>query len=185
MPAELSIDLDRDEPTTEHLPLRQRLRRRSPIRTIAGAGAVAIIAGVALAAASAVGGPSPAPAAPQPPPATVAEQHARVIAPATAAPGERVVVLAYRNSNVCGPAELRLDGGPLPQQILAYAGRDSNAYEQLFIWVDLPVWATPGTHRIDLLGPVQADRGGICGDHPERQLRIDSTAISITAKGSD
>jgi hypothetical protein len=112
----------------------------------------------------------------------VAEKYARLIAPATAAPGERVVVLAYRNSNLCGPAELRLDGRPLPQQILAYAGRGSDTYQQLFISVDLPLSATPGTHRIDLLGRVQPDRDGICGDHPERQLRIDSTAISVTPR---
>jgi hypothetical protein len=182
MPAELTIDLDRDEAATEHLPLRQRLRRRYPIRGIAGAGAVTV-AGVALAAASVVGGSSPPPASPASLPQTVAAQHARLIAPATAAPGQRIIVLAYRNQNLCGPAELRLDGRPVPQHHLTDAGPNPHTYQQLFIAMDLPRWATPGRHRIDLLGPVHSQTGDLCGDHPEQQARIDSTVISVTARG--
>jgi hypothetical protein len=185
MPAELTIDLDldRDDAAAEQLSLRQRLRRRYPIKKIAGAGAVAV-AGVALAAASLVERASPLPASPPSLPQTAAAQHAQLIAPATAAPGQRIIVLAYRNQNLCGPAELRLDGTPVPQHKLTDAGPEPHTYQQLFIAMNLPRWTTPGRHRIDLLGPVQSETGDMCGDRPEHQARIDSTVISITPRGS-
>ena len=45
--------------------------------------------------------------------------------------------------------------------------------------MDVPRAATVGTHQIELFGPVPSTQGGICGDVPELQARIDTASISI------
>jgi hypothetical protein len=105
--------------------------------------------------------------------------HSRLLAPATAAAGERVPVLAFRNTKLCGPTELRFDNAAVEQRIIRYAAPDSHTYPQIFMSMDVPRSAKPGTHEIELLGPVPSTHGAMCADVPERQGRIATATISI------
>lgn len=188
---ELTIDLD-DETATgrEPLPLLRHLRQR-PIRptartavlTLAAAGA--LIAAIELSGGNAASPPPPSAQHGTAPVPQSHEQPARLIAPATATPGEHLIVLGHRNPALCGPAELRFDGLPVRHKGLKYAGERGGTHPQLFMSMDVPRSAKPGTHQIELFGPVRSTRGGTCGDVPEHQARIDTTAISISPAPRD
>jgi hypothetical protein len=107
------------------------------------------------------------------------ELQSRLIVPASAAPGERLVVLAYRNPELCGPTELRLDGAAIPQQVLLYEGQHGRVYPNLFLALDLPASISLGTHRIALFGPVPSTGGTSCGDVAERRDQIATSPITI------
>ncbi|MEV6487131.1 hypothetical protein AB0M20_00630 [Actinoplanes sp. NPDC051633] len=175
---DLTIDLD-DQAAPEPVPILQQLRQR-PIRRTVRTAALTVAAAAALLVANALQGGDVA-APPLPAAAGSGEQRVRLIAPATATPGSHLVVLGHRNPVLCGAAELRFDGLPVRHKVIAYAGRTlGSAYQQVFMSMDLPRSATPGTHRIDLFGPVRSTSGSTCGDVPERQARIDTTSISIS-----
>lgn len=181
---ELTIDLDNaPQAGTRGLPDWRRFLRPSTRRTMTTAGLTAI---AALLVGYSIGGGRPLPngprAAPAPPVAVSDQQqgvHAVLLAPAAAGAGERVPVLAFRNPKLCGPAELRFDGAAVEQRIIRYAGPDSRTYPQIFMSMDVPRSAEPGTHEIELLGPVPSTQGAICADVPERQGRIAAATISI------
>ena len=178
---ELTIDLDEDRPGRP-----ERSRYRPTRKTIATTALTATAAGV-LAFAFVTGDTRPGVTGqPQPAPNTAAASDHRLryaaqfITPEAAAPGERVAVLANRNVTLCGPAELRFDGAAVPHRLTRYAaGQDRRSNPQFFMWMDVPRSARPGTHHIDLFGPVRAYRGSICTDVPERQARIATATITI------
>jgi hypothetical protein len=178
-----TIDLDTAPAAgTRGLPDWRRFLRPSTRRTMTTAALTAI---AALLVGYAIGGGRPAPDRPQaatarPLAASDGQQlHARLLAPATAAAGERVPVLAFRNPKLCGPTELRFDNAAVDQRIIRYAAPDSHTYPQIFMSMDVPRSAKPGTHEIELLGPVPSTHGAMCADVPERQGRIATTTISI------
>jgi hypothetical protein len=116
---------------------------------------------------------------------TTSRLNAQLNAPATATAGEPLTVLAYRNPKLCGPAELRFDGAPVPHKAIRYPGLDDLFHPQIFLSMDVPNSARAGIHHIELRGPVRSTRGTICGDVPEHQATIATTAISVTpAAGS-
>ncbi len=163
----------------------QQLRRRSTrqaVRSAAGtAAAVALVVAAALYGGHPAGSPTPSARSGTAPAPASYQQRADLIAPATAAPGERLVVLGHRNPGLCGPAELRFDGRPVRHETLTYTGRARDTDPRQFMSVDVPRSATPGTHRIDLFGPVRSAGGVTCGDVPEHQAHIDTVTISVTA----
>jgi hypothetical protein len=194
---ELTIGLD-DHAVTgrERLPILMRFRQRSIWRTVRSAPLIAAAA-VALFATNALPTKHDArpplssaqqetahmPTSPMQPQSH--EERVRLITPGTATQGQQLIVLGHRNSGLCGPAELRFDGNPVRHRILAYAGDHDDTYQQLFMSMDVPRSAAPGTHRIELFGPVRSTRGSICGDVPEHQARIDTATISINAAPQD
>jgi hypothetical protein len=178
---DLTIDLDTlSVPSTTRPSTWPTVLRSTPHRIMAtGLTAMAAL----LASHSVVGGRLP----PNPPPASAVpaagqpEPFARLIAPATARAGDRIPILAFRNPTLCGPAELRLDGAKPEQQTTAYARSDSPTNPRVFMAIDVPRTTKPGTHQIDLIGPVSTTRGAICADSPERQGHIATTTIAISA----
>ncbi len=184
---EPTIDLDNTpEPDTGGLPDWRRFLRRSTSRTMTTVGLTAI---AALLVGYAIGGEGTTPNQSQAVavrPAAVSDQesglHARLLAPATAAAGERIPVLAFRNPKLCGPTELRFDDAAVEQRIIRYAAPGSHTYPQIFMSIDVPRSAKPGIHEIELLGPVRSTHGAICADVPERQGRIATTTISIEVR---
>ncbi len=186
-----TIDLDdRAATDRERLPVLQRLRRRPLRRTVRTAALTLSAAGALLAAYALPGdnaaGPTPPSASRETAPAAPPHvQPARLIAPATATPGEHLIVLGHRDPALCGPAELRFDGLPVRHRVLRAAGARGDAYPQLFMAMDVPRSATSGTHQIELFGPVRSVQGDICGDVPEHQARIDTASISISPAQRD
>jgi hypothetical protein len=183
---ELTIDLDTaPQAGTKGRPDWRRYLRPSTRQTVTTAGLTAI---AALLVGYTIGGGRLAPNHPQAaaaPPAAVSDQqgrHARLLAPATAAAGERVPILAFRNTKLCGPTELSFDNAAVGQRIIGYPAPDSHTYPQIFMSMDVPRSAKAGTHEIELLGPVAATQGAICADIPERQGRIATTTISISLR---
>jgi hypothetical protein len=183
---ELTIDLDNPpEASGRGHPDRGRLLRPSTRQTVATAGLTAI---AALFVGYAIGDARPAPNRPQQAPVTpvaasdTPRPHARLVAPATATAGEPIAVLAFRNPQLCGPTELRLDDAPVKQQIIGYAAQEFDRYPQVVMSMDVPPSTKAGTHKITLLGPVPSTHGAICADTPERQGRIATTTISIGVK---
>jgi hypothetical protein len=181
---EPTIDLDNaPESGTSGLPDWRRFLRQSTRRTMTAAGLTAI---AALLLGYAIGGgrlPPNHPQAAAARPAAASDQqqavHARLLAPAAAGAGERVPVLAFRNPKLCGPTELRFDDAAVEQRIIWYAAPGSDTHPQIFMSMDVPSSAKPGTHEIELLGPVPSTHGAICADVPERQGHIATTTISI------
>jgi hypothetical protein len=176
-PADLTIDLDEDRP------VRPRRIRYRPTRNAIATAALTIAAGV-LTVGYAAGSETPPSAqagAPAPTAAPAEAGPAGFVTPSTAAPGERLTVLAYRNTTLCGPAVLHLDGAAMPQRVLTgyAAGQDGRTYRQFFMSMDVPRTARPGAHRIELWGPVRARGGEICSDVPERQARIATATLVI------
>lgn len=120
-------------------------------------------------------------AAPVAVPAPTAHTTLRVIAPQTAAPGERVPVVGFRDRRLCGPAQLWFDGVPATQQIVRYAGRLDADQSEVFMTMVVPGSATAGVHTIDLYGPRPGGTGPLCADVPEHQARLASTSIAVRA----
>jgi hypothetical protein len=187
---ELRSELDRDEITLgpDRPPPTTTLTKRR-LRRLLEAGLLVASTGVILLAAHATGGdgsPATPRTAPTPSPSARAEVGPlpqalpRLVAFQTAAPGERVIVLAYRNRRLCGPAELRFDGRPTPQKLRRYAGPPNPDHVEMFIAMDVPRSAEPGSHVIELYGPRQGGPGGpLCGDVPEHQARLATTTILV------
>jgi hypothetical protein len=183
---ELTIDLGEDRRGRP-----ERSRYRPTRKTIATTALTVTAAAGVLAFAYVTGDAQPGVTGqPQPAPSTAAVSEPRLrytdqfITPELAAAGERVTVVAYRNVTLCGPAELRFDGAAVPHRLTRYAaGQDRRSNPQFFMWMDVPRSARPGTHHIDLFGPVRAYRGNICTDVPERQARIATATITIENSG--
>ncbi|MEV6491310.1 hypothetical protein AB0M20_22245 [Actinoplanes sp. NPDC051633] len=179
---QLTIDLDLDHAQNHSSPERSHHWRRitrNPLQT------AAVIAGAALLLAShAIGGGTAkqAPAAAAPIPAnqtTTAQPHARLIVPETAVAGESLPVLAFRNSKLCGPAELRFDGAAIATSSVRLTAPNTHTYQELFMTIVVPLTARAGTHHLDLIGPVPAAHGQFCGDVPERQGTVASASMTI------
>jgi hypothetical protein len=190
-----SIELDRDEITfgRQRPPPTTTLSRRR-LRRLVEPGLLVAAIGVILLAVHATGGDG-TPAAggvdgrtmvtpSQPGRATEGapspRAQLRLVAPQTAVPGERLTVLAYRDRRLCGPTELRFDAKPTAQKLLRYADRPDPDYAEMFMAVDVPRSAKPGSHLIELYGPREGGPAGqLCGDVPEHQARLANATILV------
>jgi hypothetical protein len=167
----------------------QRLRRQGRLRRLADPLLLVVLAGSVFAATEMTGGRDPLygerPDAGQPaglgtPYQSPRSTGSRLVVPSTARPGERITVVGYRDSALCGPSELRFDGTVVDHRITATAAPYTPWLTELFIVMTVPAAATPGAHRIELFGPVASGRSGpICGDTPERHGRLAAEKISI------
>jgi hypothetical protein len=104
-----------------------------------------------------------------------------LIAPATARPGEQITVVGYRDRDLCGPTELRFDGYPVVHQIQATARPRSPDSLDVLMVMEVPAAAGPGTHHIQLWGPVRGGDYGVCGDIPVHQAQLDTIDIEISS----
>jgi hypothetical protein len=106
----------------------------------------------------------------------------RLLAPETASPGERLMVLAFRNRRLCGPAEIRLDGAPVAHRLARNIGPLDADWMEIFMTVDLPRSAAPGPREIELYGPMRGGpTGPICGDSPEHQGKLAGRTITVAS----
>jgi hypothetical protein len=175
---DLTIDLDDKPPLAPHLS--RRRRRRAIMTVLTAAGAVLVLA-YALTAGSGTTAHPPRNdvAAPAPAPAQVPAPYPRLIVPAAAAAGDTLIVLAYRNPELCGPTELRIDGVTTPTTIIPNAANEASAYPQAFLSIQIPRATATGSHQIDLYGPMPSKGGILCGAVAEHQARIATAAIAI------
>lgn len=188
---EIRIELSPDEITfgadpkpRSKSPTRRRVRRLAETGSLIAAAGAILLAAHTTSGDGSSGAPSARPATPsrfaQTPDASPTQQvHLRLVVPETAIPGERLIVLAYRNRRLCGKAELRFDGAPAAHELLRYAGPANQDHAQMFMTMEVPRSAKPGGHEIELYGPRQGRRGPICGDVPEQQGRLASATIAI------
>jgi len=161
-----TIDLDNP-------PARQR-SRRGPLRHIALTAAAVLVAALLLIAYGMAGESPPAPQAPsEKAPAPLP----RLVAPESVAAGSTVVVLIYRDFDLCGPTQVRLDGAPLEVATTGSAAPANHSW----ISIRIPAHTSGGTHRIELYGPMPAAGGVLCGRTPERQSRIATARITVHA----
>ena len=115
--------------------------------------------------------------------ARVATVREHLIAPRTAAPGEPLTVLAYRNARLCGPIELRFDGAAMRHRLAWYAGPRHPDRTEMALAVWVPRSAKAGRHEIELWGPVPGGQiHNLCGDRPEHQARLDTTTIMVVGR---
>jgi hypothetical protein len=154
-------------------------RRPRIVRRLVEPALALVAASLVLLAVHMNGGPTIPVAAPVAAPAPTARTALRLIAPQTAAPGERVPVVGFRDRRLCGPAQLRFDGVPATQQIVRYAGRLDADRSEVFMTMVVPGSATAGVHTIDLYGPRPGGTGPICADVHEHQARLASTSIAV------
>ena len=109
-----------------------------------------------------------------------AEGPPRLLAPQTASPGERITVLAYRNPRLCGSAQLRFDGAPVKHRLASYVGPQHPDRMEMFLTMQVPGSVTPGSHTIELYGPMPGgSTGPICADVREHQARLATTTITV------
>jgi hypothetical protein len=81
------------------------------------------------------------------------EETPRLIAPDTASAGEKVPLLAYRYRGPCGPVILTFDDTPVVHRLTRHAGAHGSGWTEMFMTLDVPESATPGSHEIALYGP--------------------------------
>lgn len=108
----------------------------------------------------------------------------RFVAPETAAPGERITVMAFRNRRLCGLAELRFDGMPVANRLDSYVGGQPDAgWMEMFLTMDVPQSASPGPHEIQLYGPVPGGfRDAMCADVHEHQGVLAAATIVVSRR---
>jgi hypothetical protein len=105
---------------------------------------------------------------------------ARLVVPSTARAGERITIVGYRDSALCGPSEVRFDGTAIDHRITATATPYAHHVTEMFMAMTIPAAAAFGTHHIELYGPVKGGRAGpVCGDAPERHGRLASAEIIL------
>jgi hypothetical protein len=104
-----------------------------------------------------------------------------LIAPATARPGQEITVVGFRDRDLCGPTELRFDGYPVTHEIQATARPRSPDSVDVLMVMEVPATTAPGTHHIQLWGPVRGGDYGVCGDVPVHQAQLDTVEIEISA----
>jgi hypothetical protein len=163
-----TIDLDNPPARQRSLP--------GPLRRFALTTAT-VLAAVLLIAYAMAAEPPPAPQAPSETAPAAPAPLPRLVAPASVAAGSTVVVLVYRDFDLCGPTKVRLDGTPLEVATMGSAAPANHSW----VSIQIPAHTSGGTHRIELYGPISAAGGVLCGRTPERQSRIATARITVHA----
>jgi hypothetical protein len=104
----------------------------------------------------------------------------RLIAPGTASAGEQIPVLAYHYRGPRGPVTLMFDDTPVVHRLTRYAGTPDPGWTEMFMTLDVPGSATPGSHEIALYGPPPAgiDESNYV-DGAERRQQLATTTITL------
>jgi hypothetical protein len=174
----IDIDLDADPPAE---PARRRSRRwwrRRCGRRLVEPAALVVLAAVGYVAAGSVGArsvatdgggprhpPVAAPAAargpaPEPTPTlgTPPADIGRLIAPATAEPGEQITIVGFRSTRLCGGTACGRPTVDFDGAIVATRQQDGSTphsgWVDVLLSLTVPATATPGRHQISLIGPV-------------------------------
>ena len=104
----------------------------------------------------------------------------RFVVPLIASPGEQIAVVAFRDRGMCGPTTLHLDGAVIPHHVRAIAPPSVAGFVELYLTVAIPTTASPGSHRLELQGPVAGPRAGVfCGDASEHQGSLAEAEILL------
>ena len=103
----------------------------------------------------------------------------RLIAPATATPGQRIVVLAFKNADPCAQAELRFDGTPVQHRLTGIAGSPLPYRVEMFLDMQVPRSATVGMHTLDLYDSTDST----CAHVGDQQAKLATTIIVVTDPG--
>jgi hypothetical protein len=103
----------------------------------------------------------------------------RLIAPATATPGQRIVVLAFKHADPCAQAELRFDGTPVQHRLTGIAGSPLPYRIEMFLNMQVPRSATVGMHTLDLYDSTDSTCAHV-GDQP---AKLATTIIVVTDPG--
>jgi hypothetical protein len=157
------------------------------LRSLAKALLIVVVAGAALVAMR----PSPSPshdsgggaiAAPTTQRAGIAaaDPSPRYDLEGTARAGESITLVEYRDSRFCGASEIRFDDVTIGHRINAVGVPSESGSVQVFISIDIPSTATPGTHHLQMYGLVSS-RGFFCGEPPERQQELAVVDVLIVA----
>ena len=104
-----------------------------------------------------------------------------LVAPAALEPGRGATVIGFRDSALCGPIELRLDGVALVVRDAGTAAPRYPGWEETFLVFVVPASLRPGVHRLALIGPVPGGHRDVKCDTDERQAEIDGVDVAITA----
>ena len=110
----------------------------------------------------------------------------RLIAPAIATPGQRIVVLAFKNAGLCTQAELRFDGAPVQHWLTGIAGSQVPDRVEMFLGVHLPRSATLGMHTLDLYGSTAGgSTGSTCAHLGDQPAKLATTVIVVAGPDGD
>jgi hypothetical protein len=164
----------------------RRLRRFvEPGLLVVGAGVMLLAVQLADGRGSPVAGPA-ASVSPSVGPSAVGRDshaHPRLVVPQAATPGEWIPVLAYRNHRLCGATELHFDGAPVAHRQARYVGPANPGRMEMFLTMEVPLSATPGSHKVELYGPMPGGRSGpVCADVPEHQGKLATTTIAVGSR---
>jgi hypothetical protein len=96
--------------------------------------------------------PAAVPAADVPSPAVARGSTPVLLAPATATPGERLTVLAYRHTVGETTTHVWFDGVAVPCNLEDVAGRARSGSVGRFVTFEVPADASPGPHHLELRG---------------------------------
>jgi hypothetical protein len=108
----------------------------------------------------------------------------RLIAPATATPGQRIVVLAFKHAGLCTQAELRFDGTPVQHRLTGIAGSPLPYRVEMFLDMQVPRSATVGMHTLDLYdSTASGSTGSTCAHLGDQQAKLATTIIVVTDPG--
>ena len=158
-------------------PLRRLRRFAEPALLVAGISAAIMAMQIAddRGAQERIGALRAAPAAPP-----VPQVQLRLVAPATAAPGQRIVVLAFKDEGLCGRAELRFDGAPVQHRLTGIAGSPLPDRVEMFLGMQVPRSTPAGLHTLDLYSlPASSSVGSACAQIGEHRARLATTTIAV------
>jgi hypothetical protein len=105
------------------------------------------------------------------------------VAPSAGIAGQRITVLAFRDTRLCGPAELRFHGAPIARRPAGDVSPPDLHDQRVFLSVTIPPSATPGNHQIDLYGPIPGGHHyALCADIPEHQGHFATATVLVRAR---
>jgi hypothetical protein len=179
--------IDGDIPIEDHssapepvaaVPSRRWRRYRDAALALGVIGAALVGLQLAYGQATAATAPAAAPSASAP---ATTMAFPKLVAPATARPGQQLTLLGYEPHGRCDQTALLLDGGPAAMQIVELIDSAQSGWDGMVLTVDLPATLAPGSHQLDLLGALPGAGHGadICDDEPMHQGRIATATIIV------
>jgi hypothetical protein len=106
----------------------------------------------------------------------------RLVAPATARPGEQITVVLYRDGALGRPFELRFDDTAVAHRIHYTASSKNIGWTEMFMTMDIPSTSTLGIHHIQFYGPFPNGEGGpLCGVSSEHQDLLGVAEVRLVA----
>jgi hypothetical protein len=110
------------------------------------------------------------------------EPFPKLVAPGTAAPGDRFLVLGYQHRGLCASNEILLDGQAVPTQQTAIIEAALSDWDGVIFTIAIPRNAAPGPHELTLLGALPgASRGAdtcVTGARPRGRIATSTLLVS-------